>query len=323
MSKAPLLALVLLVFLSRVCIGVEPAAGVAHIGFLRAEAPDILLESFRQGMRDLGYVEGTDFIIEERWARGRFEDLPRLAKDLVDRKVDVIVAASTPGVSAAVRATQTIPIVIAASGDPLGSGFVASLARPGRNVTGLTIMDNELSVKRLELLKENAPGIKRVAVLWSAENPVWSAIISRMETSARGLGIQAERVKVLRPTDLDRALDRIAHGRYDALFVFEDALFRNDAVKIVAFGTKQRMPVFYGAAEFVRIGGLISYAPDFDKMFRRAARYVDRILKGGNPAELPVEQPTQFILAVNLKSATALGFMIPESILLRADEVIR
>lgn len=323
MSKVALFVLFLLGFVPGICTGAEPAVGVAHIGFLRAEVPDSLLESFQSGMRDLGYVQGSSFVIEERWARGRYEDLPRLAKELVDRKVDVIVAASTPGVAAAMRATQTIPIVIAASGDPLGSGFVASLARPGGNVTGLTIMDDELSVKRLELLKDAAPRVNRVAVLWSANNPVWAALIDRMNARARGLGMRIEGVKVFRSSDLDPALDKIARERYDALYVFEDPLFRNDAVKLVAFAIKHRVPAFYGAAEFVRIGGLISYAPDFDKMFRKAAGYVDRILKGANPAELPVEQPTQFVLAVNLKAAKAIGLTIPESILVRADEVIR
>jgi putative ABC transport system substrate-binding protein len=323
MSKVAVLAFSMLGFAAGVCLGAELPVRVAHIGFLRAEVPDSLLKSFRDGMRDLGYVEGSNFIVEERWARGRYEDLPRLAKELVDRKVDVIVAASTPSVAAAARATQTIPIVIAASGDHLGSGFVASLARPGGNVTGLTIMSNELSVKRLELLKEVAPRVKRVAVLWSAKNPVWSEIIERMDERACGLGMRTEGVKVLGSSDLDPALDRIARGRYDALYVFEDPLFRNDAVKLVAFGIKHRLPVFYGAAEFVRIGGLISYAPDFDKMFRKAAGIVDRILKGANPAELPVEQPTQFVLAVNLKTAKAIALTIPELILVRADEVIQ
>jgi putative tryptophan/tyrosine transport system substrate-binding protein len=205
----------------------------------------------------------------------------------------------------------------------LASGFVASLARPGGNVTGLTIMSDELSVKRLELLKELAPKCKRVAILWSANNPVWSKIINRMDAKARELGLRTEGVKVLHASDLDPALNKIARERYDALYVFEDALFGNDAGKIVAFATKHRLPAFYGAAEFVRMGGLISYAPDFDKMFRRAASYVDRILKGANPGELPVEQPTQFVLAVNLKTAKAAGLTIPQPILMRADEVVR
>jgi len=298
----------------------------AHIGFLRAEAPDTSLESFRRGMRELGYIEGRNLVIEQRWANGKYDDLPRLAQELVDLKVDVILTASTPAALAAQGATRTIPIVIARGADPVASGLVTSLARPGGNVTGLTSMVDELSTKRLELLKEVVPGIVHVAVLWSAGNPTHATnapLRRRMDAIAPNLKLKLAAVEVINPSELDHALGKIAGRKPDALYVFEDPVFSSNSAKIIGFAAKHRLPAIYGGVEFVRDGGLISYAPSFDAMFKRAAGYVDRILSGANPADLPIERPTKFELVVNLKTAKALGITIPQSILLRADEVIR
>ncbi len=308
---------------AEVCLASDTAKPTAHIGFLRAEAPDTSLESFRSGMRDLGYVEGRNLVIEQRWAKGKYDDLPRLAQELVDLKVEVILTASTPAALAAQRATRTIPIVIARGADPVASGLVASLARPGGNVTGLTSMVDELSTKRLELLKEVVPGIVHVAVLWVAGNPTHAPLRRRMDAIAPNLKLKLAAVIVINPSDLDQALGKIAAGNPDALYVFEEPVFSSNSAKIIGFAAKYRLPAIYGGVEFVRDGGLISYAPSFDAMFKRAAGYVDKILKGANPADLPIERPTKFELVVNLKTAKALGITIPESILLRADEVIR
>ena len=301
----------------------DTAKGTAHIGFLRAEAPDTSLESFRRGMRELGYIEGRNLVIEQRWANGKYDDLPRLAQELVDLKVDVILTASTPAALAAQRATRTIPIVIARGADPVASGLVASLARPGGNVTGLTSMVDELSTKRLELLKEVVPGIVHVAVLWSVGNPTHGPLRKRMDAIAPNLKLKLAPVNVINPSELDHALGKIAARNPDALYVFEDPVFSSNSAKIIGFAAKHRLPAIYGGVEFVRDGGLISYAPSFDAMFKRAAGYVDKILKGATPGDLPIERPTKIELVVNLKTAKVLGITIPESILLRADEVIR
>ena len=306
-----------------VCLASDTAKRTAYIGFLRAETPDASLASFRHGMRDLGYVEGRNLVIEQRWANGRYDDLPRLAQELVDLKVDVILTASTPAALAAQRATRTIPIVIARGADPVASGLVASFARPGGNVTGLTSMVDELSSKRLELLKEVVPGIVHVAVFWSVGNPTHGPMRRRMEAIAPELKLKLAAVNVINPSELDQALGKIAARRPDALYVFEDPVFSSNSAKIIKFAAKHRLPAVYGGVAFVKDGGLISYAPSFDAMFKRAAGYVDRILNGANPADLPIERPTKFELVVNLKTAKALGIKIPESILLRADEVIR
>jgi putative ABC transport system substrate-binding protein len=306
-------------------LGVDAVAlaDTVRIGFLGAEAPDPLIGSFRAGMRERGYVEGRNLVIEERWASGDFEQLPRLARELIDLKVDAIVTVSTPALAAASKATKTIPIVIAASADPVASGFVASLARPGGNITGLTLMLDELSTKRLEILKELAPHVKRVAVLWSAGNPVYRRMLAKMEEAAPGLDMQIDAIKVRRVNDLESALRTVTAHQADALYVFEDPIFGTEQERIIKFAAQARLPAIYGAQQFVEHGGLVCYAPSFEDLFRRAAGYVDRILKGAKPAELPIEQPTVFRLSVNLKAAQAAHIAVPESILLRADEVIR
>jgi len=322
-SKNPLVVLFLVALSLGICIGARAETKTVHVGFLGAEAPDPLIESFRAGMRERGYIEGSNLLIEERWASGNFNELPRMAQQLVDRKVDIIVTVSTPATAAASRSTKTIPIVIAASSDPVASGLVASLGRPGGNITGLTLMLDELSTKRLEILKELAPRVKRVAVLWSSSNPAYERMIAQMEKTAPTLGIQIDPIKVRRPSELDSALKSVVAHKADALYVFEDPIFGTEEKKIIKFAAQARLPAIYGAYQFVKHGGFVCYAPSYEDLFKRAAGFVDRILKGAIPADLPIEQPTKFELVVNLRTAKALGITIPQSILLRADEVIR
>jgi putative ABC transport system substrate-binding protein len=301
----------------------DQATKVFHIGFLRPDAPDFLLDAFREGMRDHGYIEGKNIVIEQRWASGHYDELPALADELVRLNVDIIVTSATPGALAAKRATNTIPIVIASSADPVASGLVASLAHPGGNITGLTLMSDELAIKRLEILKETVPRISRAAVLWSTSNPTYTRMIEKIKAAVPLMKLQVEIVKVARPERLDPALSEVKKSHADSMFVFEDPVFRANATRIVEFAAKARLPTVYGGSEFVHAGGLMSYGPSHADMFRRAAGYVDKILKGAKPGDLPIEQPTKFELVVNLKTAKALGLTMPESILLRADEVIR
>ena len=306
------------------CIGAQAAAKNAHIGFLRAESPEPLFNAFRDGMRELGYAEGRNLVIEQRWAYGKYGDLPRLAQELVDLKVEVIFATCTPCIQAALRASKTIPIVTV-NGDPVGMGFAKSLSRPGGTVTGLTLKLDELSIKRLELLKELAPGISSVAVLWAAENPFWerSGILNRLKQAGPPFGIRVETVKVSRSDQIGQVLGALRHRRHHGLYIFEDPLLRDHSAQIIAFAAKHRISAIYGGANYVQNGGLISYSPSFADLFKKAASYVVQILAGADPANLPLQQPTEFELSVNLKTARATGVTIPESILVRATEVIR
>ena len=322
MRKNSLFILFLVELAFGICNAARAETRIAHIGFLRAEAPDELFEPFRRGLRDLGYIEGRNLVIEQRWAHGNYGDLPRLAEELVALKVDVIFASCTPCMLAARGATQTIPIVTV-SGDPVAMGLAASLGRPGGNVTGITLFLDEVSVKRLEIIKELVPGISRVAVLWSVNNPFWERVIARMIEAAPDLGIRVRTLKVNRPEEIEHALDPIVGQRAYALFVFEDPMLRGKTDQIVGFAAKHRLPAIYGGADYVRRGGLISYGPRFEDLFYQVAGYVDKILGGAKAGDLPIERPSKFELVVNLKAAKALGIKIPESILLRADEVIK
>lgn len=322
MNRRALYGLVILVVTFGVCAESNAATKTAHVGFLRAEAPDAVLEHLRDGMRDLGYIEGRNLVIEQRYARGNYSALPRLAQELVDLKVDVIFATCHLCARAALLATRTIPIVTV-SGDPLRMGLVASLSRPGGNVTGLTLALGEVSIKRLELLRQLAPRIARVAVVSIAENPLWDGIIEGMKQAAPTLGMDTELLRLTGPGQIDEALDSVVGRRADALVVLEDPVLRDNAAHFIEFARKRGIPAIYGEAQFVRNGGLISYGASYPDLVRRAARYVVQILDGANPAELPMQQPTRFELAVNLKTAKALGLKVPESILLLATEVIR
>ena len=282
-----------------------------------------LYGAFRQRLRELGYVDGQNIAFEVRSAEGRAERLPDLAADLVRLKVDVIVAGGTPAPLAAKRATTAIPIVMASAGDPVGSGLVASLARPGGNVTGLSLLVPELGGKRLQLLKEVVPGVSRVAVLWNAANPYPVLVWRQTEAAARALGVHLQSLDVRGPDDLEGAFAAATRGRAGALITVEDPLTFGQRKRIVDFAARARLPAMYGFREFVDAGGLMSYAASLADLSRRAATYVDKILKGAKPADLPVEQPTKFELVINLKTAKALGLTIPPSVLIRADQVIQ
>jgi putative tryptophan/tyrosine transport system substrate-binding protein len=250
------------------------------------------------------------------------ERLPELAADLVRHKVDVIAAAGTLAPLAAKRVTTTIPIVMTAAGDPLGSGLVASLARPGGNVTGMSLMAPDLGAKRLELLKEAVPRLSRVAVLWNADNPYSVLVLKQTQAGGEKLGIDVRSLEVRGPDDFDAAFEAARALRPDALITVEDPLTADHRTRIAEFTAQEQLPSLHGIREFVVAGGLISYGPNIADLFRRSAYYVDKILRGAKPADLPVQQPTKFELIINLKTAKTLGLAIPQSVLLRADEVI-
>jgi len=306
----------------------QQPAKVARIGFLAtnpATGPH-MREAFLQGLRDLGYVEGRNLVIEDRSAEGKFERLPTLAAELVALGVDVILAPGTPAAVAARQATRTLPVVVANAGDPVGSGLVASLARPGGNVTGLSLLSPELVGKCLEHLGQAVPGVGRIAVLWqpgAIPDRTEKEMLREAEVAARALGVQLRFVEARSPADFDRAFSDMAQARAGALAVLTSTMFLIERRRLVALATKHRLPAVYSLREFVDAGGLMSYGANAADLFRRAATYVDKILKGTKPADLPVEQPTKFELVINLKAAQALGITIPQSVLWRADEVIQ
>jgi putative ABC transport system substrate-binding protein len=290
-----------------------------------SEASDqAFLAAFDDGLRELGWIAGQSIAIEPRWAEGRFERLPDLATELVRLKVDVIVANVTQASLAAKHATATIPIVMVGVGDPLGSGLVDNLARPGGNVTGPSSMLAEASVKQLALLKETVPGASPVAVLRNPANPVWQAsALKETDAAARAMGLRLQLLEARGPDELEVAFAAMTREHAGALFVPADIIFVRHAQRMAELAARHRLPAMFGFREHVEAGGLMSYAASFAIMFRRAATFVDKLLKGARPAELPVEQPTKFELVINLKTAKALGITIPQSVLLRADEVIR
>jgi len=307
----------------------QQAAKIARIGSrsLNRSPNPHLHEAFRQGLRDLGYVEGHNVVIEYRDAEGKPERLPALAAELVALKVDVIVTGGgTPPALAAQQATRTIPIVFASAPDPVTDGLVTSLARPGGNVTGSSNLNPELVGKCLEQLKQAVPGVSQVALLWQP-----GAMAERTEhdmrkgaeVAARALGVRLQLVETRGPADFDRAFSGKAGARAGALTVLPSAMFFSERRRLVDLAAKNRLPVVYPQREFVDAGGLMSYGPNIADLFRRAATYVDKILKGAKPGDLPVEQPTKFELVINLKTAKALGLTIPQSFLLRADEIIQ
>jgi len=295
-----------------------PRIGVLSPGF---PGPSPLLDAFRQGLHELGYVEGQNIAIEYRFAEAKPEPLPDLAAELVRLKVDVILAINTPAVQAAKNATKTIPIVFTWVSFP--DSFVASLARPGGNVTGLTTLSEDLSGKRLELLKEALPGISRVAVLWNSANPNPTYQFREMERASLQLGIQLQPLGVRGPDELPNAFKVATREHAGALFVIEDAVLLQHRTRILDLAAKLRLPVASSYREFAEAGGLLSYAPNLPDQFHRAATYVDKILKGTKPADLPVEQPMKFELIINLKTAKQIGLTIPPDVLARADRVIR
>jgi putative tryptophan/tyrosine transport system substrate-binding protein len=300
---------------------------VWRIGFLggtsRTANAD-LTNAFSQGLRELGYVEGQNVVIEYRYAEGKYERFPAFVNDLVRLKVDVIVAVPTAAALAAKNATGTIPIVTVAVFDPVESGLVASLARPGKNVTGLTLIAGpEIVGKYLELLKESLPKASRVGVLWNPANTAHPSLVREAESSARALGLQLQLAGVRGSDEIDNALAAMARERVGALMVLPDSMFVAQRTRLAELATKHRLPAMYGLRLHAEAGGLMAYSANMQGLFRRAAGYVAKILKGAKPADLPVEQPTKFELVINLKTAKALGLTVPPSVLARADEIIQ
>jgi putative tryptophan/tyrosine transport system substrate-binding protein len=298
----------------------QPAGKVPRIGLLD-DAP--YWEAFRQGLRDLGYVEGRHMTIVSPLAEGKVTPLPERAAELVRHEVDIIVAVSTPAVLAAKQATSTIPIVMVGTGDPLRTGLVVSLAQPGGNITGSTVLTPELAPKRLQLLQEAVPHLARVAVLVNPANPAAVLNFEQVQGAARALGITVYAVEVARPEEFESAFAMMIQERPDALFVTADVMHQLHIERVIAFAAHSRLPAMYAVRAYVIAGGLMSYGPSMPAMYRRAAYFVDRILKGTRPADLPVELPTMFELVINLKTADALGLTIPPSLLFQATEVIR
>jgi len=306
----------------------QQAAKIARIGYLTTNlaANPHLREAFLQGLRDLGYVEGRSVVVETRAAEGKVGRLPALAAELIALKVDVIVAASTPPALAAKQATRTLPIVFAATADAVASGLVTSLARPGGNVTGLSFLAPELVGKYLEQLTQAVHGVSRVAVLshpGALGERTERAMLKGAEVTARGLGVQLQFLEARGPDDFDRAFSEMTRGRTQALTVLTSIMLFDERRRLVDLAAKKRLPAVYPWREAVDAGGLMAYGANLPDLYRRAATYVDRILKGTKPGDLPVEQPTKFELVINLKTAKALGLTIPQSLLQRADEVIR
>jgi putative tryptophan/tyrosine transport system substrate-binding protein len=282
-----------------------------------------MVEAFRDGMRELGWVDGRNVVIDYRFAEGRNERLPDMAAELVRKRVDLIVAANSPTAVAARNATGTIPIVMTSVSDPVGFGLVASLARPGGNVTGVTYSAGlDIFSKQLQLLTEAVPTAKRVAVLWNPSNPGHVAVVSHVKAAAQSLGLTAQFVEARTPDDFDAAFAAMTMQRAQAVLVASDSMFGSHADRLGELTTKNRLPSVHGARSNVEAGGLILYGANILRQVRRSAVYVDKILKGANPADLPVEQPTMFELVINLKTARALDLTIPRSLLLRADFVI-
>jgi putative tryptophan/tyrosine transport system substrate-binding protein len=321
-----LVTLVLGLLVAPLAVEAQPATLGHRIGWLSAGVPlpDLDTEAFRQGLRALGYVEGQNLVLESRYAEGRAEQLPDLAAELVWLKVDVIVAGGSAAIRAAQHATRTIPIVMAVAYDPIGQGFVASLARPGGNITGLSNLMADLPRKRLEILKETVPHSTRMAVLVNPDNPPAKSVLNDLTVAAQALRLHLHVVELRHAEELDTAFAAMTQEGADALMVLSDPLLMDDLLGRVAdLATKSRLPAMYDWKMYVEAGGLMSYGTSLPERHRRAATYVDKILKGATPADLPVEQSTTFELIINLKTAQALGITIPPVLLFQADEVIR
>jgi putative tryptophan/tyrosine transport system substrate-binding protein len=323
------IVILLLVALSLVSVhraAAQQPKTVPRIGYLSVLSPSAdstRIEAFRQGLRELGYIDGQSIAIESRYAEGKLDRLADLAGGLVRLKVDVMVVGGSTATKAAKNVTKLIPIVMAHTSDPVELGFVASLARPGGNITGLTHLAPELGGKRLELLKDIVAQLSRVAVLTDPGTQGHGPQIKELDVAARGLGLQLRPVEVRRPNELESAFSAMTTERAGALLGLQQPTLDSLRKQIVDLAAKNRLPAMYSNSEYVETGGLMSYAPDIVAMFRRAATYVDKILKGAKPADLPVEQPTKFELIINLKAAKQIGLTIPPNVLARADKVIK
>jgi putative ABC transport system substrate-binding protein len=304
--------------------GAQQPGKVYRIGFLSPRSPSDVgrLAAFRQSLRELGYVEGQNIVIESRWAEGEYDRLPGLAAELVRLKVDVIVTYAAPAIQAAKRATGTIPIVMAGAIDPVASGLVTSVARPGGNITGLSLMAPDLVGKQLAILKEVVPTVSRVALLGNPANTGNAPQLRHAQETARTLGMRLQSLEARGPNEIESAFAAITRERAGALIVLVDGMLADHRARIADLAAKSRLPAVYGLSDYPEAGGLMAYGPSVLDRFRRAATYVDKILKGAKPGDLPVEQPTKFELVINLKTAKALGLTIPQSLLQRADQVI-
>lgn len=304
--------------------GAQPAR-VPRVGFLgnsTAELEANLVGPFRDELRRLGYEAGRNIHIEYRWADGQYERLPRLVAELLSAKVNIIVTAGTPAALAVKRATKTVSLVMVAVGDPVGTGIVPSLARPGGNITGLSSIAIDLEGKRLELLRELVPLLSQVAVFWNPANAFHQGSMKQAHAAAEKLKVKLQSLEVQKAEDLDDAFAALTKERPDALLILADRVYLHNRNRMMDFATANRLPTILPYRELVEAGGLMSFGPSYEDMHRRAADYVDKILKGAKPGDLPIEQPTKFDLRVNLNAAKAIGLSIPESFLLRADQVI-
>ena len=326
LRQACRIALVLVGLLDPITVMAQQPTKIPRIGWLGDDpATTHFREAFRQGLRDLGYVEGRNIVIEYRFAEGKVERFPAIAAELIALNVDVIVGVNQLAAVAATQLTKTIPIVFVAVGDPIGSGLVTSMAHPGGNVTGLSNMSPELVAKGLELLKQVAPDVSRMAVLWqpgAADERTQADRVKRAEVAARALAVQLQLVEARGPADIDQAFSRVTRARAGAVSVLPSVVFFNERKRLVDLAVRNRLPAMYFAREFVDAGGLMAYAANYPDQYRRAAAYVEKILRGAHPGDLPVEQPRAFDLAINLKAARAIRLTIPQSVLARASYVI-
>ena len=319
-----LAALILLV--SATLVEAQQPTKIPLIGFLSGSFPSTSparREAFRQGLRELGYVEGKNIVIEQRYADGKFDRLPALAAELVRLKVDIIVTAGPQSTRPAKQATSTIPIVMALDPDPVGNGFVASLARPGGNITGLSSLAPEISGKQLELLKEIVPRLSRVAVFGTSINSGNAQTLREVELTAKAFGVKLQYLDVLSPKDIETAFRAASKGRADAVLMLPGSVLVLQRAQLADLAAKNRLPAIYPQPDYTEAGGLVYYGANTADLFRRAATYVDKILKGAKPADLPVEQPTKFEFIINLKAAKQIGLTIPPNVLARADKVIK
>jgi putative tryptophan/tyrosine transport system substrate-binding protein len=301
----------------------QQAKKVPRIGFLAGSSSEDALHGLRQGLRELGYVEGKNITIDPRSAEGKFDRLPALVAELVSLKVDVIVTGSTPAAVAAKNATSTTPIIMSGGTDPVATGLVQSLARPGGNITGVTIMNEELAGKRLELLKETNPKVSRLGVLWNSTNPGTAVVFKQTQAAAQELSLSRQSLEVKTVNDLQGAFDAATRRGVNGLVLLAAAPIASHLKLVADLAVKNRLPSTYDRSEFVDAGGLMSYGPNVPNISRRAATYVDKVLKGANPGDLPVERPTKFEFVINLKTAKQIGLTIPQSVLFRADRVIK
>jgi putative ABC transport system substrate-binding protein len=306
--------------------GAQAPPKIPRIGYLGAYTPSAgapFLESFRQGLRELGYVEGQNIFIDYRWAEGRPDRFPALAAELIQLRVDVIVTSTNVAVAALQQATRTIPVVVATMGDPVGSGFVATLARPGGNITGFSVLAEELAGKWVELLREAAPKVSRVAVLAVSQTTAHRTIWAEIQAAAKTVKVTPQRQEVAGPDEIEHAFASLIKSRAQGLIVLPHAVTTDRRAQIVGLAAKNRLPGMYPQSQFAEAGGLMSYGTSLSDLHRRAVTYVDKILKGAKPADLPVQQPTRFELVLNMKAAKALGITFPQAVLIRADQVIQ